>query len=86
MPETSSSRFTPRGSRGGSSSQSGKPAIRPKHSFHLYRGLHGPRIRRYHCVGDPIRDRDAETNLLRIFLVIGLIGGAIFLIMMFMKR
>ena len=55
-----------------------KPTVRPNQTMDHYRALHGPHIRQYYSVGDPIRDREATFNRLKIFITaLAIIGGMI---------
>jgi hypothetical protein len=66
--------------------ETNRPSIRPRSSMTQYRVLHGPKIRRYYSIGDPVKDQTAPINLLRLLLVIGGLLGVIFAIILMIRR
>lgn len=66
--------------------QSPPGSVRPRTSLTQYRVLHGPMIRKYYSIGDPVRDRSASTNVLKLTLIIVLIGGLVLLVALAVKR
>ena len=66
--------------------QSPAGSVRPRTSLTQYRVLHGPMIRKYYSIGDPVRDRSATTNLAKLFFVILLAAGLLVLIILAVQR
>ena len=66
--------------------RAGGDNVRPRTSLTQYRVLHGPMIRRYYSIGDPLRDRTAAANLAKLFLIFLMVGGLLALVILVVKR
>ena len=66
--------------------QSEGESVHPRTSLTQYRVLHGPEIRRYYSIGDPVQDRSAGLNLFKLILILLLVAGVVFLLIMAILR
>lgn len=66
--------------------ESPRKPLRKVQSMDTYRALQGPKIRQYYSTGDPIRDKQATSNVMKFFLVLlGLIFAIVFIVLVVKK-
>lgn len=66
--------------------ESPRKPLREVQKMEHYRVMQGPRIRKYFSTGDPVRDRQASGNQLKLLLVLGGIAAAMVLIHLVLRK